>query len=98
MMRTPLYLSQQFAFLCSARMFAFGTLLLCSWLVAFPSVAQTTASVSIDTSSAMGSVPSQGGCGVDSSVYDGCMTNQGLGAALKTGGFNAIRYHSESGP
>jgi hypothetical protein len=50
-----------------------------------------TASVSIDVSSPMGSVPAQG-YGVDSSVYDGYMTNPGLGASLKAGGFNAIRY------
>jgi Ricin-type beta-trefoil lectin domain-like len=51
----------------------------------------TAASVSIDVSSVMGSVPSLG-YGVDSSVYDGYMTNPGLGASLKAGGFNAIRY------
>jgi len=50
-----------------------------------------TASVSIDVSSPMGSVPSQG-YGVDSSVYDNYMTSPGLGASLKSGGFNAIRY------
>jgi hypothetical protein len=53
--------------------------------------AANTASVSIDVSSPMGSVPSLG-YGVDTAVYDGYMTNPGLGASLKTGGFNAIRY------
>jgi hypothetical protein len=68
-----------------------GAILLGCALVALPVRAQTTATVSINTSSALGSVPSQG-YGVDSSVYDGYMTNPGLGSALKTGGFNAIRY------
>lgn len=66
-------------------------ILLSSLFVAVPVKAQTTTSVSVNASSEMGSVPSQG-YGVDSSVYDGYMTNPGLGAALKTGGFNAIRY------
>lgn len=68
-----------------------GALLLSCALCAFPIKAQTTASVVVNTSSAMGSVPSQG-YGVDSSVYDGYMTTPGLGSSLKSGGFNAIRY------
>lgn len=72
-------------------MHVLGAILLGFALVALPMQAQTTASVSINTSSVMGSVPAQG-YGVDSSVYDGYMTNPGLGASLKTGGFNAIRY------
>lgn len=68
-----------------------GAIFLGSTLVALPLHAQTTASVSINTSSTMGSVPAQG-YGVDSSVYDNYMTTAGLGSSLKTGGFNAIRY------
>lgn len=70
---------------------ALGALLLACALGAGPVPAQTSASVSINASSPMGSVPSQG-YGVDSSVYDNSMTSPGLGASLKTGGFNAIRY------
>ena len=51
----------------------------------------TTATVSVNVSSLMGSVPAQG-YGVDSAVYDNYMTTPGLGASLKTGGFTAIRY------
>ena len=56
-----------------------------------PPGAQTTASVSVDVSSPMGSVPAQG-YGVDSAVYDNYLTTSGLGASLKSGGFNSIRY------
>lgn len=56
-----------------------------------PSGAQTSASVAVDVSAPMGSVPAQG-YGVDSAVYDNYLTTPGLGASLKSGGFNAIRY------
>jgi hypothetical protein len=86
MKKTALYPPHQ-----ARRSHILGALLLGCALFALPISAQTTASVSINTSSAMGSVPSQG-YGVDSSVYDGYMTTPGLGASLKSGGFNAIRY------
>jgi hypothetical protein len=70
---------------------ALGAILLGVGLVASPIVAQTSASVSINTSSALASVPPQG-YGVGSSVYDNDMTDPGVGSTLKTGGFNAIRY------
>ena len=91
MMNINLYSSPQAVPSCSVRIRVFGAILLGCVLVALPLGAQTTASVSINASSAMGSIPAQG-YGVDSSVYDGYMTNPGLGAALKSGGFNAIRY------
>jgi hypothetical protein len=84
-------LSQHAVRWCSVRIFAFGAILLGSGLVASSAMAQTSATVSINASSNMGSIPAQG-YGVDSSVYDGYMTNPGLGTALKNGGFNAIRY------
>lgn len=90
-MKITLYASPHAIRSCSNRMPAVGAILLGCALAAVPLGAQTTASVSINTSSAMGAVPAQG-YGVDSSVYDGYMTNPGLGAALKSGGFNAIRY------
>lgn len=76
---------------CSIRVPVLAAILAGCALGALPAGAQTSANVSINASSAMGSVPAQG-YGVDSSVYDNYMTNQGLGASLKTGGFNAIRY------
>ena len=92
MTRINLFSSQQAVRSRGARLRVLGAILLGCGLVASPVAAQTSASVSINTSSAMGSVPSQGGFGVGSSVYDNYMTNQGVGATLKTGGFNAIRY------
>ena len=92
MMNSPSYSSQQAARSCGIRSSIYAAILLGCGLVALPLAAQTSASVSINSSSAMGSVPSQGGYGVGSSVYDNYMTNQGVGPALKTGGFNAIRY------
>lgn len=76
---------------CNVRMPPIGAILLGCGLVASPVVAQTSASVSINTSSASASVPPQG-YGVGSSVYDNDMIDPGVGSTLKTGGFNAIRY------
>ena len=91
MMRISSFSSQQATLSSSFRMQVLGAILLGGGLVASPLLAQTSASVSINTTSNMGSIPAQG-YGVDSSVYDGYMTNPGLGTALKNGGFNAIRY------
>jgi len=91
MMRTTVYSSQQASRSYSVRLYALGAMLLGCVIGASPIGAQTTASVSINTSSALPSVPPQG-YGVGSSVYDNYMTNQGVGSTLKTGGFNAIRY------
>ena len=63
----------------------------CTVSATFVASAQTSASVTIDVSSPMASVPAQG-YGVDSAVYDNYLTNPGLGVSLKSGGFNAIRY------
>jgi len=58
---------------------------------AVPVLAQTSANVTVNVSSGLANVPAEG-YGVDSSVYDGYMLSSGLGASLKSGGFNAIRY------
>ena len=72
---------------------ALGASLLCLACAAatVPVLAQTSASVTINVSSRITNVPAEG-YGVDSSVYDGYMLSSGLGASLKSGGFNAIRY------
>jgi hypothetical protein len=90
-MKAIMHSSRQGTHLRNLRRDALGAALLGCALGASPVMAQTSASVSINVSSPMGSVPSLG-YGVDSSVYDGYMTNPGLGASLKAGGFNAIRY------
>ncbi len=103
MIRNSEYLSQQIRRVHSVYTCVLGALLLgctpfaalllgcTSFALPIKAQAQATASVSINTSSAMGNVPAQG-YGVDSSVYDNYMTSPDLGASLKTGGFNAIRY------
>ena len=58
---------------------------------AVPVLAQTSANVTVNVSSGLANIPAEG-YGVDSSVYDGYMLSSGLGASLKSGGFNAIRY------
>jgi hypothetical protein len=72
---------------------ALGASLLCLACAggAVPVLAQTSANVTVNVSSGLANVPAEG-YGVDSSVYDGYMLSSGLGASLKSGGFNAIRY------
>jgi hypothetical protein len=72
---------------------AIGASLLCLACAAgtVPVLAQTSANVTVNVSSGLANVPAEG-YGVDSSVYDGYMLSSGLGASLKSGGFNAIRY------
>jgi len=72
---------------------AIGASLLCLACAAgtVPVLAQTSANVTVNVSSGLANVPVEG-YGVDSSVYDGYMLSSGLGASLKSGGFNAIRY------
>jgi hypothetical protein len=76
---------------CAPHAISAGLLCLACVAGAVPVLAQTSANVTVNVSSGIANVPPEG-YGVDSSIYDGDMLDSGLGASLKSGGFNAIRY------
>lgn len=56
-----------------------------------PASAQTTASVTVDATAGLGTVPAHG-IGLNTAVYDGNMNDAAIPALLKAAGVDALRY------